>query len=79
MSQKGEKRNAHSVASNEFNRKAYFRFIVNVKKVNEGKIKNRCEDLGGLTTSQYVNWLISNDIAGFEPVGEATKKGDRRK
>lgn len=79
MSQKGEKRNAHAVASNEFNKKAYYRFIVNVKKANEGKIKDRCEDLGGFTTSQYVNWLMSNDIDGFETIGKATKKGDKRK
>lgn len=79
MSQKKMERNAHSIASNKYNEKAYWRFVVNIKKKSEAAVKNRCAELGGITPSQYVNFLIEKDIEGFDSVGEATKKGDKRK
>lgn len=65
-------------ANRRWDDKAYRRITVRIKRESESVLKARCEELGK-TEAQYINWLISNDIEGFEPIGEATKKGDKRK
>ena len=69
---------ARTRANRKWEGKAYIRLTVRVKKENEELLNERCKALGK-TVGQYVNWLIENDIPGFESVGEQTKKGDKRK
>lgn len=66
-------------ANKKYSEKEYWRFSVTIKKEYKPLIEERCEELGGITASKYLNLLVERDIEGFESIGEATKKGDKRK
>jgi hypothetical protein len=79
MSKKREDgKNAKTVASNKWNKKAYWRFTVSIKKESADLLKKKVDELG-ITPSKYVNLLLAENIEGFDAVGEKTKKGDKRK
>lgn len=63
---------------NEWNKERYWTFAVRVKKEYQKLILEKCA-FYGVTPSRYVNLLMERDIEGFESIGEATKKGDKRK
>ncbi len=66
-------------ANKKYSEKEYYRFTVTIKKEYKELLDKRLEELGGITPSKYVNLLLEKDMDGLKPIGEATKKGDKRK
>ena len=63
---------------NERNKEKYWTFSVRVKREYKDLVLDKCE-ARGITPSRYVNLLFASVIDGFEPINDATKKGDKRK
>lgn len=66
-------------ANMKYSNKEYFRFTVTIKKEYKELLEKKLSELGGITPSKYVNLLLEKDIDGLKSIGEATKKGDKRK
>lgn len=66
-------------ANMRYSNKEYFRFTVTIKKEYKELLEKKLSELGGITPSKYVNLLLEKDIDGLKSIGEATKKGDKRK
>lgn len=66
-------------ANMKYSNKEYFRFTVTIKKEYKDLLEKKLSELGGITPSKYVNLLLEKDIDGLKSIGEATKKGDKRK
>lgn len=66
-------------ANMKYSNKEYFRFTVTIKREYKELLEKKLSELGGITPSKYVNLLLEKDIDGLKSIGEATKKGDKRK
>lgn len=66
-------------ANMKYSNKEYFRFTVTIKKEYKELLEKKLSELGGITPSKYVNLLLEKNIDGLKSIGEATKKGDKRK
>ena len=57
-------KNAHSVASEKYNSKAYYRFYVNMKKENELIVKQYALSRN-MSVNQLINTLLAAQVPGF--------------